>query len=497
MKSFLYLLLLPLFFVFHGYVENFRSIPLVDCLPLAGIYLLAAAMLFLLFRLLLRNNNKAGLMAAYLLSIYLFFGAFHDFTRKHNIFLHKYNICLPLFLIGGICLFIWLKKKSSFQGITLFLNYLLLIYLLVDLATLLWNTGKKENGRKVTDALAVNLFRQCEACAKPDIYLLLFDEYSGNKTLKEVYHYDNSSMDSFLLREDFNIQRNSRSNYFFTPFSMASILNMDYLNVRDPQHVTGEDYLEVMDPQRQAGVLTMLEEQGYTVVNNSTFDLPGNPALADQPFIPVRTRLITNRTMFHYLMRDIGWWFAAHISDAQALLEDKAVTTYNGNQLAIQRTLEESRKSAAGPRFVYMHVFMPHGPFLFDSLQQKKKPEDVAREPEELDLSGYLGYLPYTNARAMELITTIKKNTKGKAVILFLSDHGYRHRPFFGHNEKVFFNNQNAVYFPDRDYHLMYDSISTVNEFRVVFNTLFRQEIPLLKDSLIYLRDVDSTDNKK
>jgi hypothetical protein len=35
----------------------------------------------------------------------------------------------------------------------------------------------------------------------------------------------------------------------------------------------------------------------------------------------------------------------------------------------------------------------------------------------------------------------------------------------------------------------LYDSISGVNQFRVVFNKLFHQHLPLLKDSSTYLKD--------
>jgi hypothetical protein len=52
-----------------------------------------------------------------------------------------------------------------------------------------------------------------------------------------------------------------------------------------------------------------------------------------------------------------------------------------------------------------------------------------------------------------------------------------------------FFQNQNAVYFPDRDYHLFYDSITNVNMFRMTFDKLFKQNIPLLKDTSIFLYD--------
>jgi hypothetical protein len=41
----------------------------------------------------------------------------------------------------------------------------------------------------------------------------------------------------------------------------------------------------------------------------------------------------------------------------------------------------------------------------------------------------------------------------------------------------------------DKNYHLLYDRMSAVNEFPILSNKLFDQNLPLSKDSLIYLRD--------
>ncbi len=69
-----------------------------------------------------------------------------------------------------------------------------------------------------------------------------------------------------------------------------------------------------------------------------------------------------------------------------------------------------------------------------------------------------------------------------------MGDHGFR-KAANDKDKTHYFENQNAVYFPVNDYHLVYDSVSTVNQFRIIFNTLFRQNFPILKDSTIFLTD--------
>jgi hypothetical protein len=41
----------------------------------------------------------------------------------------------------------------------------------------------------------------------------------------------------------------------------------------------------------------------------------------------------------------------------------------------------------------------------------------------------------------------------------------------------------NAIYFPNGDYSALYETITPVNTFRVVFNQYFGQDVPLLPDS--------------
>ncbi len=96
----------------------------------------------------------------------------------------------------------------------------------------------------------------------------------------------------------------------------------------------------------------------------------------------------------------------------------------------------------------------------------------------------YLQYLVYTNKRMMTFLDQLFAATQGKAVIMVMSDHGYR--DVFGSDGKFFgFTNFNAVYLPNRDYHLWYDSVTNVNQFPLLFNTLFGQQIPLRKDSSV------------
>jgi hypothetical protein len=486
----LFLFLLPAFFILHGYAENFGNITIGNCLLLTATYTGAAALLYFIFSIFFKNYIRAALMATYLFAFYCFYGAIHDFLKAHTLFFYRYSVLLSAFLIGAILLFIFLKRtKHVLFRTTLFINLLLIVYIAFDCGNIILKLLNPNPNKLSVYAFAKNdAYAQCRDCPKPDIYFLLFDEYASSLSLRQKYNYDNSDLDTFLTKRGFSIQTHSRSNYNFTPFSMSSILNMSYINGFDPEACTADDYAYCTNLIRNNEVIKFLSFQGYDIVNYSVFDLAGNPSRVEQSFLPLKTKLITDRTLFAYIRRDIGWMIYTGRFEIKWLTENTLFTQVANNNKFIDLVKKESSLKEAKPRFVYMHLYMPHPPFFFDKNKKLKDESTVYRESRELNLQPYLDYLPYTNSRIEELITSIQENTSGNAVIIFMGDHGFRLRTTDKHPEN-YFQNQNAIFFPDKDYHLLRDDVTGVNQFRIIFNKLFKQDIPILGDSTIFLKD--------
>jgi hypothetical protein len=487
-----FLFLLPVFFVLHGVNENFGYINVPDCLLLMVTYTGASALIYFVLLPFFRNYVKAALMASYLMAFYCFFGAVHDFFKDHSEYLHRYTILIPAFLLIGLSVLLYLKKtKAPLIKLSLFINTLLLIYLAVDGGGIIWKLlFPPPNKLAVYSFAKNNAYSICRDCVKPDIYFLLFDEYASSLSLKQKFNYDNSDLDSFLIQSGFHIQKNSRSNYNFTPFSMSSILNMSYLHgFFNPQACTADDYAYCNNLIKDNEVIKFLSYQGYDIGNYSVFDLAGNPSKVEQSFLPLKTKLITDRTLFGYVKKDIGWMLYTGKWEIKWLTENTFFQQVTNNERLIAGIERESATKIKHPRFIYGHIYLPHPPFFFDRNGHLKDKATIYRESVSNKVpQAYLDYLPYTNSKIKELLSTIQHNSNDSAVIIFMGDHGFRDQtndpnPFY------FFQNQNAVYFPDKDYHLFYDSISNVNMFRVTFDKLFKQNIPLLKDSCIFLHD--------
>jgi len=54
---------------------------------------------------------------------------------------------------------------------------------------------------------------------------------------------------------------------------------------------------------------------------------------------------------------------------------------------------------------------------------------------------------------------------------------------------KTKFSILNSFYFSDKDYSQLYNSISPVNSFRVIFNKYFNTNLPILEDKRYYYKD--------
>jgi hypothetical protein len=483
-----FVFLIPIFFVLHGYRENLGYIHPGEAILLAAVYLIGSAIVFGLTLLYYRNMAKAALATGFLLVFYFFFGAIQDFLKAYLHPLSRYAIIVPALATTAVIWLIYLRRtRRVFPQWCFYLNCLFLIYLLVDTTGILLASPDSPNRHPIAASNSTPAFTPYKG-PKPDIYFLIFDAYTSSLGLRQQYHYDNSDFDRFLTENGFHIQYASRSNYKYTILSMPSILNMCYLdNLKAVKGGPVQEYYYLSDLIRDNEVMDWLHSIGYDIVNCSIFDLRGHPSPITESLLPLQTRLITDQTFYSRFYRDVGWNFYRFTFNP---LSEKEIdlSLDNDNKLIAHLQLVSATPSAH-PRFIYGHFNIPHPPYYFDRQGSRRKVRAPYRPTDEDNVQDYLDYLNYTNQKAEAIIDDIQTNTHGQAVIILMGDHGLRFHDRLGYNPLSFVENQNAVYFPGKDYRLFYDSISGVNQFRVILNTLFGQDLPLLKDSVVNVKD--------
>jgi hypothetical protein len=230
-------------------------------------------------------------------------------------------------------------------------------------------------------------------------------------------------------------------------------------------------------------VQRMLENKGYEFFNYSGFDMAGQPTPIEETFMPAKTRLITSQTFLSRMERDLGYHFIRFSS-----AKSRAYRELHNNTKLYDLTMKLSSSQHHQPRFVYTHLMMPHYPYYFDRNGQPMDPKRILPEINNRNRKDYVEYLQYTNNKILQLADHILHNSSTPPVLIIMSDHGFRH---FSETvrQEYHFMNLNAVYLPQKNYNAFYDGFTNVNQFRVVFNSLFNANYAALKDSSVYLKD--------
>ena len=103
---------------------------------------------------------------------------------------------------------------------------------------------------------------------KPDIYLLIFDEYAGNISLKNNFQYDNTDFLKKLESAGFYVPKISYANYPNTGLSIPSTLNMNYLDFLTEE--LGKDSADMRLPNEfrdNSLVMKVLKLYGYEITS--------------------------------------------------------------------------------------------------------------------------------------------------------------------------------------------------------------------------------------
>lgn len=480
-----FLVLLPLFYYQHRLLENFAPSLFPDFLKLTILYSGILILIAGLFFLYLRNFSKASLAAIVLMAANFFYSSVKDFLANitGSSDLTKYSILLPVFLITILLIIRSIKKSTkNFSSVCRYVNLLLIIFILIDLVLVL-QSNQRFQSRLKNSAVSYSQFTKCDTCSRPDIYLLVFDEYAGNQELKEIFNSDNTRFDSSLNQRGFHTVKNSSSNYNSTVYSMGSFFSMRYLTGLNEK--LRENYKDILFCREliKNNVFTnyLQSTMGYEIYNFSFFDV-GNQRRVVQNILTTNTNILAGNTLFHKLK----YTFGARLASVKKI-ENIKLTEYVDNQ-KIEALLKESLEvHNRKPKFVYAHFNMPHWPYFFDSAGIQT-PVDSLTEAYKTNKKAYIQYLTYTNNKILNLIDEIKQKSKRQSVIMLISDHGFRQLPP-DTEKKYYFMNLSSIFLPTGKYGTLYDEMSNVNLLRAFLKHQFNQSWPMLPDSSIFIKD--------
>jgi len=476
--------------------HNIQEIVLQDVIRSVLFSLVFVVFLWVFLYLLTRNLLLSGLICTYLLFLFYSYGHVYHLIKTQNLFgiaVGRHRFLIPIWLtllVGGIWLFL---RTSNFHVIlTKYLNVLLFIVFLFpminftrfkfqQIATI--SSQSKEIGIYELGDIDVPKVDDL-----PDIYYVVLDEYTRGDTLKDVYGYDNEPFLTSLENLGFVVPRCSQSNYADTHLSMGSSLNLDYVEnlgfeVKPSRTDTG--WLSILI--EYSKTRRYLEEIGYTFVafetgipwaNQSSADIYLKPEVNSDGLADYFGLL--NEFDIMYLESSAGILITDSVTKLPKLvgieLEQPRVTRRD----MVLYTLEklDSLPETEGPKFVHAHMMVPHFPVLFGA-----GGEFISSQPRtyQAKLNAYRDHVIYINSRLLSLVENILEDSEKPPIIIIQGDHGPR-RIEGTDSKKHRIRILNAYYFPENIRDQIYPTITPVNTFRILFNSLIEADFPLLED---------------
>ncbi len=323
-----------------------------------------------------------------------------------------------------------------------------------------------------------------------DIYYLVFDQYARADTLSDHFHFNNDPFINKLREYGFYVATESLSNYPHTQHSIASSLNMLYINYLE--HIKTDKYPVFISMIKDSDIARFLKQQGYNTIffGNSEWPFKLIPA-ADQNHNLATTHhagylldLVYERSLLNYLILPTGLdpYFK------ELLLSGYRKSEWRNTNYKFEKIAELS--TAPGPKFVYAHFLIPHAPYVHNADGTYLSLTEQKRNP---STNYYVEQIKFLNSAISELIEDLTTNSATQPIIILQADEGaftgYKPNNFAQNsNKKVVdkYSILNAYYFPNADISTLYPSISPVNTFRVVLNQYFGTDLPLLPDKQHY-----------
>jgi hypothetical protein len=453
--------------------------------------MLVTALGLLLFAALLKDWQYAAYLVFLILAAFFIFGHINRFAQqfvspqnKDVAELAFLGIWLLLFVILGIK-GIW----SRLNGKTWMLPFFNLVFALalarpsyIVLTRLLLAPNQPRTAS--ANVLPGTGDPELDCSNSPDIYYIILDAYGRSDVLADLYHLDNRPFLDFLEGKGFYVANESHSNYMQTVFSIPSSLSYTYID--PPQdEANGAAYFSnlvednrIMNALERCGYLTLAIESGFYftehpgtdiyLTNSGVLNNFENLLLSDSPWQVVSDRLNLTPTEHSY---------KAH---RQRVL-------YSFRQLGNLYKMH-------GPKIVFAHIISPHPPFIFDANGRPITPArgysvndgDEFQGNWEEYRDGYAAQAQFVNHKLEQAIDAILEHSPTPPVIIIQGDHGPGgHLDWDSPDNSCLWERTsilNAYYLPGDGKSRLYPSISPVNSFRVVLNSYFGADLPLLPD---------------
>jgi hypothetical protein len=351
--------------------------------------------------------------------------------------------------------------KSSFLILLIIGLILLISFIFIDF---------KDENSEYPNNFETLLVKNIKQDNMPDIYYIILDEYAGNQSLKQNFNFNNTEFYDKLIKKGFFVSLKSYSNYPFTAFSIPSALNMQYFDSNNYSEIENTKTLDKIRYSLDNNlVMKNLNKNGYYIVSF----FAGNEAIGNYNLI--NEKICGEK------------YFSSH--NLAKIYPQERLKEKRNEILCTFENMGKVKDTTSQPIFVYTHFALPHDPFVLNENGDLQIFDETNFDYDDHKKS-YIQQLKFANKMMIKVINEILSDETRDSIIIIQSDHGERTGiNWINPTEKMIkqgLNNINAVYFPNNK-NLVYDGMSNVNYFRVIFNEYFNAEFELLNDKYFWM----------
>lgn len=475
-------LLLPIatcaFPILFLYAHNVSEMLPVDLqIPLAasaGITVVCFLLLWAIFR----DRFKASLGCSAFLILFFSFGHILNMISTRGFFRKiphlEYTAIAVFTLTWLLILTILMFQKRNMASLVKSASVLAFAFILIPCIQL----TSYYFGQKKLSVIPTSSNATITAGAKPDIYYIMVDGYANTATMQDIFNYDNKPFEKFLEAQGFYVPKRTCGNYNSTKFCLASTLNMDYLDKVIPgKRPESTDHAQVIYAIQHNEVAKFLKSQGYEYIHFASGWGGTDPA-------PLADKIIQGGNLNEFMT------LVLHTTAVRPFLQSTAI-----RQDESQRILRIFDKTglidAVGkPKFVFAHIVCPHPPWLFYRDGSLMPPDDSYTKFQALWFKDpYFEQFLFTTNKLKELVPKLV-NRPRPTIVIIQSDHGTTVtssgiKDWDAPNNRLMqerLRNFTAIYSKGVKLTSFYDTMTSVNTFRLLFNDVFGTKFAHLKD---------------
>lgn len=481
----------PVVFLFAQNLEDQVDIGIV--IPPLLVALGVTGAVLLLLWLAFRNVYKAALLTSIYVVLFFSFGHVKNVVVEPGSFVGELMLIPAWGILAAVGTIALMRAGQDLSRPTMGLNLLSAVLVVINVVPITIHEFQDARASEVVAPEVAGLPGRAEIPkgSRRDIYYLIFDRYANEETLSRLYDFDNAPFLGSLERDGFYIAHDSAANYLGTGLSLASSLNLTYLD--DLTSEFGPDYgswSPVFDRLQDFKAARYLKSIGYRYYHVGSWWQPtrADPSAdVNYTFQPLSefSNTLLRSTLFSVLgdMYDVADLFG------RSRGESLRIASQFEKLAGIERDPE--------PTFTFAHFLLPHPPYIFDQYGNRVTREDVR---EQTRRERYIGQLIHTNKLIEEMVSRLLDGPDERdPIVIIQSDEGPYPAGYSPGAEDVDWFEAtdselrekmlilNAYYFPDGSYDALHGGISPVNTFRVLFNEYFGGRLRLLEDrSFVY-----------